>query len=80
MSTIPFLRPGLPGDVVAWRDRAPVTRAQFRRDLAALAARLPDKPYVLNHCDDRYHFVVGLAAALPPARATITRACTMKAP
>ena len=78
MSTIPFLRPGLPGDVVAWRDRAPVTRAQFRRDLAALAARLPDKPYVLNHCDDRYRFVVGLAAALsrgqvslfPPNRAT----------
>jgi acyl-coenzyme A synthetase/AMP-(fatty) acid ligase len=77
MSTIPFLRPGLPGDVVAWRDRAPVTRAQFRRDLAALAARLPDRPYVLNHCDDRYRFVVGLAAALsrgqvslfPPNRA-----------
>ncbi len=77
MSTIPFLRPGQPGDAVAWRDRAPVTRAQFRRDLAALAARLPDRPYVLNHCDDRYRFVVGLAAALsrgqvslfPPNRA-----------
>lgn len=77
MSGIPFLRPGGPEDAIAWRGDGPVTRAQFRRDLAALAARLPDQPYVLNHCDDRYRFLVGLAAALtrgqvslfPPNRA-----------
>lgn len=78
MTAIPFLRPGAPEDVIAWRGDQPVTRAQFRRDLAALAVRLPDSPYVLNHCDDRYRFLVGLAAALvrgqvslfPPNRAT----------
>ncbi len=60
---LPFLRPGQPGDVIAWRGGQPITRREFRRDLAALSARLPDRPYVLNHCDDRYHFLVGLAAA-----------------
>ena len=60
---LPFLRPGQPGDVIAWRGGRPITRGEFRRDLAALSARLPERPYVLNHCDDRYHFLVGLAAA-----------------
>lgn len=64
MNAIPFLRPGGPEDVIAWRAGGPVTRARFRRDLAALAARLPDRVHVLNHCEDRYQFLVGLAAAL----------------
>jgi len=64
MTAIPLLRPGGPDDVIAWRGQEPIRRDQFRRDLAALRARLPDRPYVLNHCEDRYHFLVGLAAAL----------------
>lgn len=60
---LPLLRPGQPADVIAWRAGRPITRREFRRDLAALCARLPARPYVLNHCDDRYHFLVGLAAA-----------------
>jgi acyl-coenzyme A synthetase/AMP-(fatty) acid ligase len=64
MSRIPLLRPGGPEEVIAWRADQPITRAQFLRDLAALAARLPERPYVLNHCEDRYRFLVGLAAAL----------------
>ena len=64
MNTIPFLRPGRSEDVIVWRAAVPVTRAQFRRDLAALAARLPERAHVLNHCEDRYQFLVGLAAAL----------------
>lgn len=63
MTRLPLLRPGLPEDAIAWRGNRPITRRDFRRDLAALSARLPDRPYVLNHCDDRYHFLVGLAAA-----------------
>lgn len=61
---IPFLRPGEPDDVVAWRGAEPIRRRQFQCDLAALMVRLPDQPYVLNHCEDRYHFLVGLAATL----------------
>lgn len=64
MSVLPLLRPGDPDDVIAQRGHAAITRRQFRRDLAALAARLPARPYVLNHCEDRYCFLVGLAAAL----------------
>lgn len=61
---LPFLRPGLPEDVIAWRGKQPITRREFLRDLAALTAHLPDRAHVLNHCEDRYRFLVGLAAAL----------------
>ena len=64
MTRLPFLRPGRPEDVIAWCASRPVTRREFLRDLAALASRLPHRPYVLNHCEDRYQFLVGLAAAL----------------
>lgn len=64
MSVLPLLRPGAPDDIIAWRANTAISRRQFRRDLAALAARLPARPYVLNHCEDRYCFLVGLAAAL----------------
>jgi acyl-coenzyme A synthetase/AMP-(fatty) acid ligase len=61
---LPFLRPGQPDDVIAWRGQRPITRREFLRDLTALTARLPDRAHVLNHCEDRYQFLVGLAAAL----------------
>jgi len=64
MTRLPFLQPGRPEDVIAWHASRPVTRRDFLRDLAALASRLPHRPYVLNHCEDRYQFLVGLAAAL----------------
>jgi acyl-coenzyme A synthetase/AMP-(fatty) acid ligase len=82
MNRLPFLRPGQPEDVIAWRAGAPVTRARFRQDVAQLARRLPERSAVLNHCEDRYQFLVGLAAALsrrqlslfPPNRANETLA------
>ena len=82
MNRLPFLRPGAPDDVIAWRRGAPVTRARFRQDVAQLSRRLPERSAVLNHCEDRYHFLVGLAAALnrrqlslfPPNRASETLA------
>jgi acyl-coenzyme A synthetase/AMP-(fatty) acid ligase len=58
------MRPGQPEDVIARRGKQPITRRDFLRDLAALSARLPDRAHVLNHCEDRYQFMVGLAAAL----------------
>jgi len=64
MTGISFLRPGRPEDIVAARGSELITRAQFQRDVAALAACLPAQPYVLNHCEDRYRFFVGLAATL----------------
>ena len=64
MTDILFLAPGQPQDVIAWRRGQGITRARFLRDVADLAVRLPQAEYVLNHCDDRYHFLVGLAATL----------------
>lgn len=51
-------------DIVAVRAQRPIRRAEFQRDVAALAARLPSHKYILNACTDRYRFMVGLAAAL----------------
>jgi acyl-coenzyme A synthetase/AMP-(fatty) acid ligase len=42
----------------------PIGRAEFRRDVAALAARLPAQRHIVNLCTDRYRFLTGLAAAL----------------
>jgi acyl-coenzyme A synthetase/AMP-(fatty) acid ligase len=53
-----------PGEVMFRRVSGPVTVGRFLADVAALAARLPDRPYALNLCADRYHALLGLAAAL----------------
>jgi len=51
-------------DPVAVAANRPMSQATFQRDVAALAAQLPDHDYVLNIRTDRYKFMVGLAAAL----------------
>src|SRR5689334_21084198 len=54
-----------PGEILFRRGAAaPVTRETFLRDVAAQAARLPDRPYAVNLCTDRYRFLVAFAAAL----------------
>jgi 3-hydroxymyristoyl/3-hydroxydecanoyl-(acyl carrier protein) dehydratase len=48
---------------LAWRDGQAISAGQFIAEAQALAARLPaGRP--LNLCRDRYHFALGLAAAL----------------
>ncbi|HEY1857077.1 AMP-binding protein [Acidocella sp.] len=51
-------------DIIAVRGQRQIRRAEFTRDVAALAARLPSHKYILNACTDRYRFMVGFAAAL----------------
>ncbi len=66
-----------PADLFAWHKGEPVTAAGFLHDVMALVDRLPEKRYLLNLCEGRYHFMVGFAAAvikgqinlLPPNRA-----------
>lgn len=55
---------GAASDSVAWRQSGEVSRARFVADVAELAAQLPDAEWVLNHCEDRYDFAVGFAAAM----------------
>jgi acyl-coenzyme A synthetase/AMP-(fatty) acid ligase len=59
------------GCVVARRGGRTVRRSEFVRAVAALAARLPDRDYVINLCADRYRFMVGLAAALSRRQITL---------
>ncbi len=48
---------------LAWRGGQPISAAQFIAEAQALAKRLPaGRP--INLCQDRYHFALGLAAAL----------------
>lgn len=58
---LPFHRPD---DRLAWHNGAWLTASQFLADVAAAAARLPPGHSVLNLCENRYHFLVALAAAL----------------
>jgi acyl-coenzyme A synthetase/AMP-(fatty) acid ligase len=51
-------------EVIAWRAAGPVTTRQFLADVLRLADRLPADGNMLNACEDRYRFMVGLAAAL----------------
>ncbi|MGH8718691.1 MAG: AMP-binding protein [Burkholderiales bacterium] len=63
-------------DVIVWREGKAILVAEFLSAARQLAARLPDQAYVFNLCLDRYHFLLGFAAALmkrqvsllPPAR------------
>ena len=53
-----------PDSIIAWLPAGPVTRNQFLADVHQLAGQLPDGRHVLNICHNRYHFLVGLAAAI----------------
>jgi acyl-coenzyme A synthetase/AMP-(fatty) acid ligase len=51
-------------EVMFRRGAESITVGRFLADVAALAARLPERPFALNLCADRYHALLGLAAAL----------------
>src|SRR5687767_8509165 len=77
MSALPLLVGHRPEAPFAWHRGALVTAGAFEAAARALAAQLPQRPYVVNLCEDRYAFMVGFAAALlarqttllPPSRA-----------
>ena len=57
--------------MVAYRAGTPILLPQFLRDVRRLAHSFPQCTHVLNACTDRYHFTVGLAAALISGRASL---------
>ncbi len=77
MQHLPLLRYHQPEDPIAWCGGEMITCGGFLADVARLSGSLPDRQHVLNLCEDRYHFLVGFAAALvrrqislfPPGRA-----------
>lgn len=64
MADIPLIRLTSGDAAFAYCGKSVVSVDQFLWDVSQLAARLPDRQYLLNLCTDRYHFIVGFAAAL----------------
>ena len=71
MNTAPLLGPCHPDRALAWENGHPITYRRFLSEVAALADRLPDKPTVINLANNRYRFLVGLAAALARGQTTL---------
>jgi acyl-coenzyme A synthetase/AMP-(fatty) acid ligase len=75
-TTYPLLTHASGERVAFWHERA-VNRETFLAHVCRLAEQLPDAPFAINLCDDRYTFMTALAAAmvreqttlLPPGRA-----------
>ena len=64
MTTFALISHGSCDDILAWRHGERITVRQFLADVRHLAAALPAGRHMLNACSDRYHFTVGLGAAL----------------
>lgn len=70
-AAIPLTAHAHPDSTVAWRADGPVSRAQFVADVLRLVERLPAGASMLNVCEDRYRFMVGLAAALVAGKVSL---------
>lgn len=64
MNEVPLLSGTDLDAILAWRSDGPVRIRDFLADVRALGKQLPSGPYLLNVCQDRYHFAVGFAAGL----------------
>jgi len=71
MSLAPLLGHASLDDIFAWRPGGPVTVRHFLADAAALVDCLPPGHHLLNVCQDRYRFTVGLAACLLSGRTSL---------
>jgi acyl-coenzyme A synthetase/AMP-(fatty) acid ligase len=61
---LPLVTHSAPDNIVAWHQSKPITLQQFMCDVNQLASQLLPGRHLLNVCSDRYHFSVGLAAAI----------------
>lgn len=71
MTTLPFLGPYGPDDIIAWHEGSSIRCATFLSHVADCLKQLPDKQHVLNLCADRYRFLVGFAASLMRGQITL---------
>lgn len=60
-----------PDRIIAFRPDGPVTVGQFVADATRLAETMPTAGHILNICNDRYRFTVGLAAGLLAAKISL---------
>lgn len=64
MTALPLISHPSSDSIVAFRADGAVTRQQFLSEVHQLAEKLPEGQHLLNLCNDRYRFSVGLAAAI----------------
>ncbi|MES2637262.1 MAG: AMP-binding protein, partial [Pseudomonadota bacterium] len=64
MQTLPLITHSSLDKTIAWRNGKAISVQRFLADVDDLAALLPAGKHILNVCRDRYHFTVGLAAAM----------------
>jgi acyl-coenzyme A synthetase/AMP-(fatty) acid ligase len=64
MNDLPLLSGTDLDAVLAWRSEGPIRIRDFLADVHALSKELPAGAYLINVCQDRYHFAVGFAAGL----------------
>ncbi|MBA3697135.1 MAG: acyl-CoA synthetase [Methylotenera sp.] len=64
MQNLPLITHSALDKTIAWREGTPIAVKRFLADVTYLASTLPSRSYVLNVCRDRYHFLVGFAAAM----------------
>jgi acyl-coenzyme A synthetase/AMP-(fatty) acid ligase len=68
---LPLVSHIAPDSIVAWCTSEPITLQQFLHDVSQLIAQLLPGRHILNVCSDRYHFSVGLAAAMTTGRVSL---------
>ncbi len=61
---LPLVTHSASDSIIAWCKSTPITLQQFLHDVSQLASQLLPGQHILNVCNDRYHFSVGLAAAI----------------
>lgn len=64
MTSLPLVSHTSLNSIIAWRRKNAVTLGQFLADVDYLISLLPSGSHMFNMCGDRYHFSVGLAAAI----------------
>lgn len=71
MQNLPLVTHTSLDTTLAWHKGVAISVKKFLTDVAYLSALLPDSQYVLNVCRDRYHFTVGLTAAIVSNKVTL---------
>ena len=64
MNALPLVSNRALDDVLAWRPQGGVSVRDFLSDAHALARVMPAGEWMVNLCEDRYHFAVAFAACL----------------
>lgn len=80
MSHYPILGDSALDKILICHKGQAINRSEFLAQVLALSKQLPDHRYVINLCEDRYHFMVGFMAGLikgqvnilPPNRVGVT--------